>query len=164
MMLNISLCSLSAVWPNLSSGSVPTTDLPCSRKAEGGGCEIKKKKRKSPCACSEGCFSHSLSLKVSWATGVSLSLDWRPTSRERVWERRTITASFAVIQPSTHLQWTARKESTDRALPAFYAGQRYRSEKKRKEEASLFFIWDYFFTDFLFQGLCKSLFSFPPWC
>ncbi len=91
------------------------TSLPCSRRRKEGAVK--------PCACARGCFSLSLSLKVSWATGVSSSL-----TGDQLAERRMITASSAVIQPS-HISMNCSQRSHWSCLLLF-AGQRYWSVSK----------------------------------
>lgn len=87
---------------------------------------------------------HSLSLKVSRALGVSLSL-----TGDQLWVRQMITASFAVTQPS-HISMNRCQR-----CPLLFAGQRYWSVS----ESGIVFIWDYFFTDSFFQFQCLSSLS-----
>lgn len=143
--VSVSLCSPSAVWPNLSSGSLPHFSLPCSRRRKEGAVE--------PCACAQGCFSHSPSLKVSWATGVSLSL-----TGDQLAERRMITASFAVIQPS-HISMNCSQRSHWSCL-LLRAGQRYWSVSTT---ASLFHMRLFFHRLFLYFKVSVA-YLFPPWC
>lgn len=84
------LCAVFQLFDQTCHLAVCHTSLPCSRRRKEGAVKVR--------ACAQGCFSHSSSLKVSWATGVSLSL-----TGDQQAERRMITASIAVIQPSTHL-------------------------------------------------------------
>lgn len=108
-----------------------TSLLPCSRRRKEGAAE--------PCACAQGCFSHSLSLKVSWATGVSLSL-----TGDQLAERRMITASFAVIQPS-HISMNCSQRSHWSCL-LLRAGQRYWSVSKNCIPPPLFFSYEIIFS------------------
>lgn len=109
------------------------TALPCSTRRKEGAA--------APCACAQGCFSRSPSLKVSGATGVSLSL-----TGDQLGERRTITASLAVIQPP-HISMTCSQRSRWSCLLLF-AGQRYWSVSFLKKKNCMSFSYEsIFFTD-----------------
>lgn len=125
--LAVSQCSRWAVWTKL----IIWLEAPLLCLAPEGG----RRGQREPRACAPGCFSHSPSLKVSWATGVSLSL-----TGDHLAERRTITASLAVIQPShISMNCSHRKHSSCLLL---FAGQRYWSVSKY----CIFFLMKLFFS------------------